>query len=458
MRTTILFAVILFPCCLRAQMGIGTLSPDQRSVLELQCSPGKGRGLLIPRMSKLTRRGMELGAGDAGADSVGLALSAVHNGLMLYDNTQNLFYGYEPSMPPVSIPANYSIAGRDEAKNRVWQILNPWKTQYAWNGDDLLVNLIQDINTTGFVGIGWVDYTESPIYPLHVKGDGYFENSNLTVDKTISTTTIKADTVGEDEKTFLFGYGSVPIGTVLPWSGEWDSDIEAIMNQKGWVLCDERGIKYTDLKGRDKTVPDLRGRFIVGYDSKKQDTDYDAVGKYGPEYGKVHNVSRETFYKLEDGGKRVRLLKPAMPKHNHRFTTRVEIPRISVENWGRNWCLNVGNHDRALSNYKIEYGVECRTKQPAAEGFSFAKREKGQGGQEVTADGIDVRCGNEERDDAKANCHGYKQQSYYVFQTTNNYTLSEGGYYFSSNNQSHNAMAIENRPPYYVLAYIIRVK
>ena len=130
MNRTIIFIMLL---CLgaglmNAQMGVGTLSPDQRSVLELQCSPGKGRGLLIPRMTTLTRRGMELGAGQAmtldaatvEADSVGLALSAQHNGLMLYDNTQNLFYGYVPSTPPVSSPANYDISQRDEAKNSVW--------------------------------------------------------------------------------------------------------------------------------------------------------------------------------------------------------------------------------------------------------------------------------------------------------------------------------------------------
>ncbi len=54
----------------------------------------------------------------------------------------------------------------------------------------------------------------------------------------------------------------VPVGTIVMWSGA----IEEI--PEGWLLCD----------GTEGT-PDLRGRFIVGYDS--EDVDYDVISAEG---------------------------------------------------------------------------------------------------------------------------------------------------------------------------------
>ena len=322
----------------------------------------------------------------------------------------------------------------------------------------MMVNLVQDINSTGFVGIGWVDYTETPIYPLHVKGDGYFENSNLTVDKTVTTTTVKADTVGEDEKTFLFGYGSVPIGTVLPWSGEWDAEIEAIMNQKGWVLCDERGIEYTDLKGRSKTVPDLRGRFIVGFDSKKIDTDYDAVGKSGPDndqkdYGEVNGVPRSEFYELEEGGKRVKLLEPAMPRHNHGADNLEHKHEINFTDKISKSGTSIGHSCPNLTySEDVKAGIDLNTSW--VEGAN-----KG--------DKYDMSCSYKEKRIAVLGPKvKYTEFSYSYVQEkgkgyTNNASLTldkNGGYKLPTNPEYETAMPIENRPPYYVLAYIIRIK
>ncbi|WP_394749470.1 phage baseplate protein [Spongiimicrobium salis] len=74
----------------------------------------------------------------------------------------------------------------------------------------------------------------------------------------------------------------VPIGAILDWSGAI-ADIP-----QGWSLCD----------GANGT-PDLRGRFIVSYDSRE--ADYDAVGKQG-------------------GAKEVPLTVDQMPAHNHTGT------------------------------------------------------------------------------------------------------------------------------------------
>ena len=58
------------------------------------------------------------------------------------------------------------------------------------------------------------------------------------------------------------GYGTIPVGGIIMWSGS------ASNVPDGWNLCD----------GSFGT-PDLRGRFIVGYDPG--DGDYNAVGKKG---------------------------------------------------------------------------------------------------------------------------------------------------------------------------------
>lgn len=67
----------------------------------------------------------------------------------------------------------------------------------------------------------------------------------------------------------LSGYGSVPVGTIVLWSGSANNIPD------GWKLCN----------GQDGT-PDLRGRFVVGHDPR--DGDY-SVNKTGGE--KTHTLS-----------------------------------------------------------------------------------------------------------------------------------------------------------------------
>ena len=66
------------------------------------------------------------------------------------------------------------------------------------------------------------------------------------------------------------GIGALPKGAILMWSGD------PALLPAGWVLCD----------GTNDT-PDLKGRFIVGYDPN--DADYNAPGKSGGE--KMHTLT-----------------------------------------------------------------------------------------------------------------------------------------------------------------------
>ena len=52
----------------------------------------------------------------------------------------------------------------------------------------------------------------------------------------------------------------IPLGTIIAWH-----DTTSIPN--GWSLCNGSGT-YTDDNGQQKNIPDLRSKFIIGYDSR----------------------------------------------------------------------------------------------------------------------------------------------------------------------------------------------
>ena len=78
---------------------------------------------------------------------------------------------------------------------------------------------------------------------------------------------------------------SVPKGAILMWSGS----ITTIPD--GWALCD--GTSHVGSDGGTVVAPDLRGRFIVGFNS--DDPDYDSMPEdpSGPDTGgeKVHQLT-----------------------------------------------------------------------------------------------------------------------------------------------------------------------
>jgi len=84
------------------------------------------------------------------------------------------------------------------------------------------------------------------------------------------------------------GSGAVPKGVIVMWSGSPDK------LPAGWILCDGRQVKGI-------VTPDLKGRFIVGYDP--QDSDYNNT------------------LKPSGGEKRHRLTVDEMPVHQHQGTT-----------------------------------------------------------------------------------------------------------------------------------------
>lgn len=203
-----------------SQVGINTDDPDPSSSLEID--GGKG-GLLIPRMSTAERE-------DYG-DNGGIGGEATTGNLVL-DTTLNKFFMYNSNDPDIQ-------------NDGEWIMVNPWHKPWKQMTDepataDTLV-LQKEVSAV-------------------VKIEGKLEvNDTLTA------------------KTFV-GYGVTPIGGIIMWSGN------PLSLPDGWTLCDNPlgSKKYIDYAGVQQNIPDLSGRFIVGYD--KNDTEYNIVGETGPYY------------------------------------------------------------------------------------------------------------------------------------------------------------------------------
>jgi len=122
-------------------------------------------------------------------------------------------------------------------------------------------------------------------------------NGNLTVDGNL---TVKNGKITGDGSG-LSNLPTVPRGVIVMWSGSIDKIPD------GWALCNgdwydpddpsDHGPEETPT--RTVKTPDLRGKFIVGYDSR--DSDYNVIGRTGGE--KFHKLTIDE-----------------MPSHSHSYT------------------------------------------------------------------------------------------------------------------------------------------
>ncbi|MEM8568410.1 MAG: hypothetical protein AAGF85_18260 [Bacteroidota bacterium] len=328
-----------------AQVGIGTQTPDPSAELEIVSTD---KGLLIPRLSSQD------------------LVNSPAEGLIIYNTTEGRFYYYNGSS---------------------WQELSPWDYRQGSNASDE-DDLIMNFNNDRFVGI---DAT-SPDSKLSVAGNAsigtnYANNNAAPVNGLLVEGSVgigvtnpganKLEVSGATEMTgdvtingtLTATYGSVPLGAIIIWSGNPGA------LPPGWSLCDG-STTYTDFFGATRTVPDLRGRFIVGYNPL--DGDYNAIGDNG-------------------GAKTVALTIAQMPSHNHGGSTSTN-----------------GNHTHTVTD---QY-------RPTA-----------------LVNGTNL------------NRQGVQNDLTSVTQTT-----STDGNHSHTINPQGNGNSHENRPPYYTLAYIIRVQ
>ncbi|MBN8703460.1 MAG: tail fiber protein [Bacteroidetes bacterium] len=185
------------------------------------------------------------------------------NGLLVYDESLQAFCQYD------------TIANPDK-----WILVNPWRANATSNSDVTLA-------TSGNVGIG----VSNPSEKLEVAG-------------TVKTQTVSASTgtyTGTVSAAAFVGMGAVPKGSIMMWYGVVDSV------PVGWVKCD----------GQNGT-PDLRGRFVVGYDGRAADP---GNGIWDGRYNQKDGSNRPNGI----GGEKTHTLTVnELPKHKHTINSNAQ--------------------------------------------------------------------------------------------------------------------------------------
>ena len=277
----------------------------------------------------------------------------------------------------------------------IWQVLNPWRMDFGKSGPRDTV------------------YTEN----------------NVSVSKNISANTVNANHFkGENDTATFEGFGTVPLGGIIMWSGN------KVPN--GWKLCD----------GKDGR-PDLRGRFIVGYDERTKDYDDHS----GPEYHTIRG---------EGGEKAVLLNDDNLPTHTHK-----------IEDPGH-------NHNNGVYMYLLKSDGEATISSKGMDKSSYEPRLNAQGVIQSAKTGIKIgKTGGVFTPGKTEIDYSGSPDQYIIIKECLTDCIDGGGTNCEDNctilNPDYNpnygkeievepdkwdVLAHENRPPYYVLAFIIRVK
>jgi microcystin-dependent protein len=208
------FVIMLFFITLpviKAQVGIGTTDPDTVVILDIK---SESKGVMLPRINNLTILGIE--------------------GALFYAPDSAKFKYYH---------------------NNEWLSVNPLKN----------------------------DIKDNVIAPGTLKVNG----ANVYAPNADSISARKATVTADN----FVGYGTIPLGGIIMWSGT--------TLPEGWALCN----------GKSKngyTTPDLSGRFIVSYDSSSL------------EYNNPGNLSNKLTAAGKTGGlDSVSLDITQIPPHDH---------------------------------------------------------------------------------------------------------------------------------------------
>lgn len=193
-----------------------------------------------------------------------LAIFNPAQGLMVFDLSANLFY------------MNMTAGVHD------WYAINPWLTK----GNNTAHDVMYTSSVVTKVGIG----ISNPATALDVVGD-----INASASVTANTLNVNGFPAN----------ALVPAGAIMMWSGN------PLVLPAGWALCD--GTTHGTF-----STPDLRGRFIVGFDPA--DPDYNYTGnKFGPSYSDASGTYTGTSTQ-EAKSIKLTVAQSGLPGHTHGIT------------------------------------------------------------------------------------------------------------------------------------------
>ncbi len=306
-----------------AQVGIGNLSPDSSSVLDLTNS--QNRGLLLP------------------TTATSASMTSSNKAVYFFNN----FIYYKTTIGYNSV--------------------SPWK--YKFNGN-ISNNLYFDLNAN--IGIGNTNITTAPEAPLQIETDNTVDldsNGSLLLGKksaenmVINSSEIQTRNAGsaaelkinEDGGDVTFGdvatpvdvhvtgkvkelddatnsyYNLVPPGIITIWFGV-STNIP-----KGWAICDGGTYNNSDGNGT-RVAPNLSGRFIV------------AAGNNGTTNYIAHNTGGEDL---------VSLTTDEIPSHSHNTRT----TGAHTHPYG---------HDEAKDSYEAILGLRIVADEPSENSTSHS--------------------------------------------------------------------------------------
>jgi microcystin-dependent protein len=209
-------------------------------------------------------------------------------------------------------------------------------------------------------------------------------NGNVTAVGTLTaanlTTTGNLNASGAVSAVSVNGFGTVPLGGIIMWSGS------AVAVPSGWALCDGR-------TSNSRTTPDLRGRFIVGAGS-----------------GAVGLTSRNVG--ATGGNEQTTLTVGQLPSHNHTVS---------------------GNTTEAGSHTHTARAPNNDVNSSGSQGFPFGNNHQA------------FRSSDRGRDYAISSA---------AIDSAGNHTHS----FNVTSGNTGNGEAFGNLPPFYALAFIMRVQ
>lgn len=355
--TAILIGLMFIAQLARAQeegLSIGKKTIDGSAILEV-AAPSNDKGVLLPRLSSFQRESI--------ADPA--------QGLLVYDTDQNEFYFF------------------DGAK---WQSLGHFKYRKGSSAIDeehLTVKVAnsRNVGITSRLAVGDENFVKEVVAEnsVAVQGDASIQGE-MSVKNNIMTE-------GRFE-----GYGTVPLGGIIMWAGD------AASIPEGWVLCVGQYITDQESPYHGRNTPNLRGRFIAGYDPSNM---------FYNEPGDLSDLDAPGNKEGEQGGKEKHILTVnEMPQHDHSLTIATD-----------------GNHQHVAlidAGGGGDFGSD-----PGWRKAMWTDRESSSG----------MSYGN-------PTANGYLPTS----------MAGQHAHSGSDIGTAGGGMAHENRPPYYVLAFIMRIK